>query len=437
MFRRDFLKNTSFAAAGGLFLPETLLAERQRVSANGKINFGLIGCKGMGWSNLKAMLKVPDAQCVALCDIDQSILDQRKAELDKIGIKPQLYGDYRKLLENKDIDFVIIGTPDHWHCLQMVDACAAGKDVYVEKPAANSIGEVQLMLKAAKRYDKIVQVNQWQRSQNHFNDAVKFVQSGKLGKIMLTKTWMYRKNSSPLPAHGSVVPSGVNYDMWLGPAQKRAFNSNRFHYEFRWFWDYAGGLMTDWGVHLIDLVIWAMKADAPKSVMASGGKYIFADERETPDTLTAVYDYGDFSMTWEHTMAIGNKTYQGRGDHGIAFIGQNGTLFLDRGGWEVVPQSEADKPRMEAVAWQKQSDNGLEKHCVNFVEALKARKAELLNCPIEAGARVAMNAHMGNMAYRVSDKIHWDATKNTFAEKPAAQLVVPEYHNGWKLPKLS
>src|SRR4030095_16238398 len=178
------------------------------------------------------------------CDVDSNVLNQRNEELGKINIKPTLYTDYRKLLENKDVDAVIVATPDHWHCLQMIDACAAGKDVFLEKPVSNSIYEAQLMVRAARRYNKIVQVAQWQRSQQHFQNAIEFVRSGKLGKISSAKTWMYRGGTTPLPVlPNEPVPVGVDYAMWLGPAQKRPFNKNRFHYEFRWFLDYAGGFV--------------------------------------------------------------------------------------------------------------------------------------------------------------------------------------------------
>ncbi|TXI31618.1 MAG: Gfo/Idh/MocA family oxidoreductase, partial [Niabella sp.] len=254
--RRNFIKNTALLGAGSILTTDILAAFKQKVSANDKIGIGIIGCKGQGWSNLNALLKVPEVACVALCDIDEHVLNQRKADLDKLNIKPKLYKDYRKLLADKDVDAVVVATPDHWHCMIMVDACAAGKDVFCEKPVSNSIYEAQVMNKAVDRYDRVVQVAQWQRSQQHFKDAIAFVHSDKLGKISSTKTWMYRGGSKPLPVvPNSPVPEGVDYSMWLGPAKKRAFNQNRFHYEFRWFWDYAGGLMTDWGVHLIDMVL--------------------------------------------------------------------------------------------------------------------------------------------------------------------------------------
>ncbi|HWJ92851.1 MAG TPA: Gfo/Idh/MocA family oxidoreductase, partial [Flavisolibacter sp.] len=195
LHRRHFLRSTAITVAGSgivAAIPMELLASiRKRVPFSDQIRVGLIGCRGQGWSNLTAILKISEVQCVALCDVDQNVLAQRKTELEKINNKPIIYSDYRKLLQNKDIDVVIIGTPDHWHCLMMCEAVAAGKDVFVEKPAANSILEAQLMTAAAKKYNKVVQVGQWQRSQQHFQDAIAFVRSGKLGKINSTKAWMY------------------------------------------------------------------------------------------------------------------------------------------------------------------------------------------------------------------------------------------------------
>ncbi len=433
--RRQFLKSTAIASSAA-FLPLEILANlRKRVGANDKINVGLIGCKGQGWSNLTNFLKISEVNCLAICDIDDSILNNRKADLAKAGIgNPIIYKDYRRMLENKDIDFVIVATPDHWHCLQFTDALSAGKDVFCEKPAANSIGEARLMEKATKASGRVVQVAQWQRSQQHFQDAVAFVQSGKLGDLLTTKTWMYRGNSNPLPVvPNSAVPAGVDYKMWLGPAPMREFNQNRFHYEFRWFWDYAGGLMTDWGVHLIDIVLWATGVNTPKSVMATGAKIAFPnDARETPDYLNVIYDYGKFTMSWENIMGITGGLY-GR-QHGIAFICKNGTLVVNRQGWEVIPEKVNGKELMEAVPFTKQSDIGLVKHTENFISVMKSRDLTKLNCPIEAAVKVAVNSHMGNMAYRVGEKIYYDETTGKFTSKNANKLIIPDYKNGWKLP---
>jgi predicted dehydrogenase len=357
------------------------------------------------------------------------------------GKQATLYGDYRKLLENKDIDTVIIATPDHWHCLIMVDACEAGKDVYVEKPMANSIQECGIMVRAAKRYNSVVQVGQWQRSGQHWDDAISFATSGKIGKIRAAKAWSYVDWKSATPVlPDEPVPDGVDYDMWLGPAPKRPFNRNRFHFTFRWFWDYAGGLMTDWGVHMIDMVLKGMDATAPKSVMAGGGKFAFPDDAaETPDTLTAVYEFDDFLMTWEHTLGIGLGPY--RRPNGVAFIGELGTVVVDRGKWEVWPEIQSVNWRptsykMESIPTQRISDDGgLDAHMRNFLDCVKTREQPV--CSPEIGALAAVNAHLGNIAFRTGRKVYWDHDSGAFiGDDEANEMVKVEYRKPWKLPNV-
>ena len=283
MSRRRFLQQSATLASGGLLLSaldnQAFAIFKNRIMPSDQINIGAIGIKGMGWSNLSAALKQPGVNVVALCDVDKSVLDSRMGELAKMGVntsKVKTYGDYRKLLAQKDIDAVIIGTPDHWHALIMIEACQAGKDVYVEKPVGNSIEECRAMVAAQKRYNKIVQAGQWQRSQQHFRDAVDFIRTGQLGPIRTVKVWCYQGWMKPDPkVPDSAPPPGVDYDMWLGPATKRAFNASRFHFNFRWFWDYAGGLMTDWGVHLMDCAVFGMNDDVPKSVYELGGQFAY------------------------------------------------------------------------------------------------------------------------------------------------------------------
>lgn len=435
MKRRRFLQHAGTVAAGSMLMPSALRATA-KIAPSDTIRVAAIGINGMGWSNLTAMLKHPEAKCVALCDVDKNVLDKRVGELAKQNIKVDAYGDYRKLLEDKNIDAVIIGTPDHWHCKIMADACAAGKDVYVEKPAGNSITEVDIMREAAQRYERVVQVGQWQRSEKHFADAVDFVHSGKLGQVRLVKAWAYQgwMKSIPVKPDGT-PPPGVDYAMWLGPAKTRPFNPNRFHFNFRWYWDYAGGLMTDWGVHLIDYALLGAKATVPKSIMASGGKFAYPDDaEETPDTLTTVYDFGAFNILWEHATGINGGPYSR--DHGIAFIGNNGTLVLDRGGWEVIPEKQDGQLKMEAVALQKRSNNGLSDHTKNFLEVVKSRNIDALKCSIDAGAHVATVCQMGNIAFRTGKKIYWDATKERFTDAESNKYLTAEYHNGYSLPRM-
>jgi len=435
--RRSFLKSSSYALAGlGLTTMinwDAIAAAKKLVGANGKINIGAIGINGMGWADLTSLLKIPDTQVVALCDVDENVLNFRKYELAKGGMKaPATYTDYRKLLENKDIDVVVIGTPDHWHCLQMVEACQAGKDVYVEKPCGNSIAECNAMVAAQEKYNRAVQVGQWQRSQPHMVDALNYIKTGKLGQIRTAKAWAYQgwmKNVEPKP--DGPAPEGVHYDMWLGPATKRPFNPNRFHFNFRWFWDYAGGLMTDWGVHLMDYALMGMDAKYPKSAIALGGKFAYPNgQEETPDTLATVYEFDGFNILWEQAQGISNGNY-GR-DHGMAYIGNNGTLVLDRGGWEVI----AEKDRMESMPLQKNKGNGLDLHTQNFVNVIKSRKMADLHCPIQAGAHVATVCQMGNISYRSGQKVTWDAAKGKFNEEKANGYLAAKYNNGYQLPKV-
>ena len=442
--RREFCKNSTKLAIGAGLVSMMPLASR--CSSNDKIVFGAIGVRNMGFSNVRSFLKNPNVECGAICDVDDEILNQRAAEVEKINEEkiangekltvknPILYNDYRELLENKDIDAVIIGTPDHWHCLQMVNASEAGKHVYVEKPMANSIEEVLIMEKAAKRYKNIVTVGQWQRSGQHWHDAVNFVKSGALGKVSRVKAWSYTSKTSLPVVEDSDVPPGVDYDMWLGPAPKRPFNQNRFHYNFRYFWDYAGGLMADWGVHMLDFALFGMDAKRPKTITALGGHFAYEDARQTPDTMNVLYEFDDFSLTWEHSVCLGNGSY-GLG-HGVVFQGNNGAVLVTRGGWQVIPEKEMkDGKRVDKIdekPWVKGS-NSLDEHVVNFLEVI--RKGGEVNCTVEMGKEVAMVTHMGNIAHRTGEKLIWDESNNRFTNSEKANaLLVPSYSDPWKLP---
>lgn len=446
MKRRNFIQGAGTALVGGMFLSPEIIAIPGAVSANDKFNIGVIGCNGMGWSNAVSFLKMADVDVIGICDVDSNVIKRRVVDYGKFRKNsPKAYSDYRELLNNKDIDAVIIGTPDHWHCKMMVDAVKAGKHVYVEKPIANSIAECNLMVAAQEKTGKIVQAGQWQRSGPHYKKAIEIVRSGALGKIRLVKVWAYQGWMKPVPVvPDSTVPAGVDYNFWLGPAAKRAFNANRFHFNFRWFWDYAGGLMTDWGVHEIDIALYAMQAEAPISVMATGGKLAYPDDAsETPDTLQAVFQYKDFSMLWEHATGIDNGPYKRR--EGIAFIGNNGTLVVDRGGYEVIVERKAegysnwsDEKMKPIEAYVKPDDyNIIDLHTENFVAAVKKNDQSLLNTPIRSGSVAAINAQMGNIAYKTGSKVFWDAQKGNFGDNAAAnKLIKAAYHNGWEMPTL-
>jgi len=434
--RREFVKNTALTTAAIGIVPTLSGTLATGCAPSDRINVGLIGCNGMGFSDLNSFLKNPQVECLALCDIDQNVLSKRTAEVEKLrGKKPaHLYKDWRNLIDNKDIDVVIVGTPDHWHCLQMVAACEAGKDVYCEKPIGRTIEECNLMVKAAQKYKRVVQVGQWQRSDPHWQDAVNFIQSGQLGKIRLVRVFSYQGWCPSIPVQpDEAVPAGVDYDMWLGPATNRPFNRNRFHFTFRWFWDYAGGLMTDWGVHLLDYALYGMNVTAPKSIMAMGGKFGYPDDAcETPDSLQTIYEFDGFNVLWDHAIGINDGAY-GR-NHGLGFVGENGTLVIDRGGWEVIPEVVNGKTRMEAVPLKKGLDVGLDNHVKNHLECIKSRNPKT-NASIEIGAHIAKFSALGNIAYRTGKKLVWDGTKFT-NDTDANSYLVPNYREPWNLPKV-
>jgi predicted dehydrogenase len=440
--RKKFIYQASALTAGTVLASslgnDVFAIFKNRIAPSDQLNVGVIGINGMGWSDLKAILKVPGVNLVALCDVDKNVLDKRMGELAAMNVnasKVKTFDDHRKMLEMKDLDAVIIGTPDHWHCMQMVEACQAGKDVYVEKPVGNSIEECRIMIAAQQKYGKVVQAGQWQRSQQHFQDAVDYIATGQLGHIRTVKVWCYIGWKKPIPyVADSPVPAGVDYKRWLGPATMRPFNANRFHFTFRWFWDYAGGLMTDWGVHLLDYALLGMKATVPKNIAAMGGN--FADPnspQETPDTLCALYEFDKFNLIWDHAIGIESGLY-GR-EHGLAFIGDNGTLELDRSGWEVLPEPRSEKKA--SVERRKPVDNGLEKHMVNFVDVIRSRKMQDLKCSIQDASHVAMVAQMGNIAFRSGNKLKWNKTTGKFTDEAInKKYLAAPYHNGYKLPKV-
>ena len=436
--RRNFIKKTAvFTAGAGLITGLPHASYSRIIGANEKLTCGLIGAKGMGMADLRAFLGLPNTECVAICDVDQNVLNQQIAETEKLqGTKPKAYTDFRKMLENKDIDVVIIGTPDHWHTIPYVNAAELGKHIYCEKPLANSIEECNIMERATQRYNVVTQVGQWQRSDPHWRDAVDFVHSGKLGKIRTVRTWSYQgwMTSVPVKPDGP-VPAGVDYDFWLGPAPLRPFNPNRFHFTFRWYWDYAGGMMTDWGVHIIDYALFGMNAKGPKSVMAMGGKFAYPEDAcETPDTLQAIYEFDNYTVLWDHGIGI-NGGHFGR-THGVAFVGNNGTLVVDRGGWEVIPEVKNNTPEMERVELQRSQGKGLELHMQNFVDCIKDRSLTP-RTSIEIAANTAKVCHLGNIAFKTGRRLYWDNNTSRFINDDAAnQYLVPEYRKPWALPKV-
>lgn len=438
--RRNFVRTTATALTG-LGVTSTLggriVAPAPKGGANETITLALIGARNMGWYDLEDLLKQPNVVCKTLCDVDDSVLTEKAGELVRRGHpKPGLEKDYRRVLDDRDIDAVILGTPDHWHCLPMVEACQAGKHVYVEKPLGNSIGEINAMLDAAKQYGVLVQVGQQQRSGTHWKSAIDFVRSGRLGTIRQVKFWAnfnYGAGNPPVP--DSEPPAGVDYDRWLGPAPERPFNQNRFHGSWRMFRDYGGGLMTDWGVHLIDMGLWAMGVEGgPRSVQSLGGNFASRDRAlEMPDTLMVLYEMEGYNMTWEHNGGIETGPY-GQ-NYGVLFMGSNGTLVADRDRWRIFPEGSGEQPGMEPLEEQPSDFKSHINHCENFVRAI--RHGDPLAAGIGVGHLSALYAHLGNIAYWARDRVVYDGNRRKItSSEQADRLVIPPYREPWSFPSL-
>ena len=437
--RRDFIKGTSAAIAGaGLASLSAVpyISHAKSSPPNEKITVALIGARNMGFGDLSNALKQPGVECAALCDIDDSILNRRATEVDKRqGKAPEKYKDFRKLLARSDIDAVIIGTPDHWHCLTMIAACQAGKDVYVEKPMGNTIGECEQMVRAARKHGRVVQVGQQQRSGAHWKQALEFIQAGHIGQLRKVLVWgnfNYGIGARKVP--DAAVPDGVDFDMWLGPAPKRPFNPARFHGNWRMFWDYGGGLMTDWGVHLLDMALWVKDIrEMPISVMSTGGNWAYPDHaHETFDTMAVNYQLKDYSVTWQSTAGIESGPYNR--PYGLAYIGNDATLVVDRAGWELFPEKGKEGIVIAPTPKKHGGDHHLA-HMADFIQCMKSREDP--HCTVENGSLVAHYAHMGNISLRTNSLLQWDSKKRNFGSNKAANaLIHPHYRKPWKLPRL-
>jgi predicted dehydrogenase len=445
MTRRSFLDNSTKLSAGAAVatgLTGTASAAPSILSSrspNDKVHVALIGSGGMGRSNLRAIMRIDEVECLAIADVDTRQIAEGATIVESArGKTPDGYQDFRRVIERDDIDAVIIGTPDHWHALPTILACESGKDVYVEKPLATSIAEGRAMVNAARKYDRVVQVGTQQRSAQHFADAVAYVQSGELGPIRQVRCWAYLdwKGGLGNPPDEN-PPQEVDYDLWLGPAPKQPFNTARFHFNFRWFWDYSGGLMTDWGAHMVDVAMWAMKED-PIGAMAMGGKYAYPDDiLETPDTQQSIIEFPSFSLTWEHMLGCGMGPWQR--EHGAEFHGQNGVLVVDRGGWEVRSETDADgQPRayrMKGVPRRGGSGDFHFAHVRNFVDCVKSR--EKPTADVEIGHKAVNACHLGNIAARLRTQVQWDPVAEKISGHPEAEsLVGREYRAPWKLPQV-
>jgi predicted dehydrogenase len=439
--RRVFL-GTAAAATAAVAWPHRSqqATAAQPQSANSTINLGLIGCGGEGRAVMQSHLKSPNTRIIAVCDVNEQRLGLGVTDSGNSSIAK--YRDFRKLLENKDIDAVIVGTNDHWHCLCTIMACQAGKHVYVEKPLGTSIGEGRAVVTAARKYDRVVQLGTQQRSWPHYIQAAEMIQSGRLGQISEVKVWDYDylypgfgspADSAPPPEFGEEY-----WDFWLGPAPKVPYNPNRY-VNWYWFFDYAGAWQVDWGVHHYDIVHMCMGVNAPFSATASGGRLCFEDSNtEWPDTFSGICEYGPGPVSKKGFLL----QYSFRGgcrrehrSHDKLFCGTEASMLLGRGGYTITP--EIGKPGQEesvANVYRGESAHidAVAGHAKVFLDAI--RNGTRSPADIEHGHFATNPGHLMNIAWKVGRKIRWDADKELVHDDPDANaLITKPYREPWKL----
>jgi len=427
MTRRDFVRAAGSVLAAGAALKGAPAVGA--LGANEKVNLGFIGVGGRGQFHVRQFSRMSDVNIVAVADVSET---KRNAAASIVKNRKVLkFKDFRRLLERKDIDAVVVATPDHWHVIPTILACQAGKDVYVEKPLGHNIKEGRAAVRAARKYNRVVQVGLQQRSGPHWIEAINVIRSGKLGKINLVRTWNcwdIRSNGGDMDnPPDSDPPPGVDYDMWLGPAPKRPFNPRRFDFYFYFFWDYSGGMVSAWGVHLFDIVLWAM---GPKilSVTTTGGKFVHKDMRDTPDTASVLFECPEYVLTYEMRHGNGNPPWGGM-DHGIEFYGTEGSIWINRAGFTFFPEKDRSHPVVV-------KNQGMDiPHKRNFLECVRTRKRP--NADVEFGHLASIPGHLANIAYRVGRRIGWDGANETIPGDTEAQaLLGRKYRPPYLLPKV-
>jgi predicted dehydrogenase len=430
MNRRHFLMSTAVMAGGATL--------RGMQSPNETVRVAVVGCGGRGGSHVNAWSSMKNVEVVALSDIDESHIGNKLKGLESKGArKPTVYTDFRQLLENKEIDVVSLATPNHWHTLQTIWACQAGKDVYVEKPCSHNVFESQQIVAAARKYNRMVQQGSQSRSSPALKEAVQRLREGEFGDLYMARGLCYKWRDTIGKTPEEPIPPGVDYDLWLGPAPKRPFTKNRFHYNWHWFWDTGNGDLGNQGIHEVDKCRWGLGVTHPTKVTAIGGKFMFDDDQETPNTLSAAYEFdvdGKKRMMtfevrhWISPHEAGIQEGKPGNTIGNQFYGSKGYLVIDNYNKYYSFMGRDQQPGPTA--------SQRDEHWANFIDAVRSRKREDLNAEIEEGALSCNLVHLANISYRLGRTIHWDAKKlECINDDEANKMLTRAYRAPFVVPK--
>ncbi len=428
MNRRYFI---AASAAGGL-------GQVLRASPNDTVRVACVGVRGRGHWHLDAFAKMPNVEIVAVCDIDEGVLNGRLEMVEKMGKKrPAPFTDIRKMLEDKSIDVVSIATPNHSHTLQTIWACQAGKDVYVEKPCSHNVFESQQIVAAARKYGRIVQHGTQTRSSEAVREGFERLREGIIGDVYMARGLCINWRDTIGRAKPEPVPAGVHYDMWMGPAPVKPFTSNRLHYKWHWQWDYGHGDIGNQGIHEMDVCRWGLGVTYPTKVSAIGGHFMFDDDQETPNTLTATFEFDNAGKKqmlvfevrhWISNSEAGVAGSRGIGSIGNIFYGSKGYLVRDGSTYRTfLGKEQAPGPSHPAAE---------PTHFANFIQAVRTRKRSDLNAEIEEGAVSCVLVNLANISYRLGRTLHFDAkTMTCVGDAEANRMFTRDYRVPYVVPK--
>lgn len=419
--RRRFLHDATVLAAGFTALNSAAAqageeAEAKKASPNDTVRLAVLGVRGRGMEHISGFTNLKDVRITTICDVDRNVIGGASKSIARAyGSEPKYVQDLRRVLDDKEIDAISIATPNHWHALATIWACQAGKDVYVEKPVSHNVSEGRRMVEAAAKYGRIVQTGTQCRSHKGIQDAMAFLHSGKLGKVYMAKGLCYKKRDSIGHKEDGPVPAGVDYNLWLGPAPERPFNPNRFHYNWHWMWDTGNGDLGNQGIHQMDLARWGLnKNEFPKTVQASGGRFGYTDDGQTPNTLSVAFEYDDCLLQFEVRGLRTND--EAKVKIGDIFYGTEGILAIDSyTHWQTFLGEKLERGP---------GGNGAGDHFANFIRAVKSRDAKSLNAPIEDGHLSSAYCHLGNIAYRLGRKLHINPSSESFVNDPEADAIL-------------
>jgi len=442
--RRNFIQKSGKIALMAPVANNIWGIENSWLGANDRVRIGVVGIRGMGFGHIRGYSGMDNVEVAALCDIDENLFPERVKWLDDNGKpKPKLYTDIRALLDNKDIDAIVVATTNHWHALAGYWAVQAGKHANLEKPCTHNVFEGRQLIKASQKYNRFIQHDAERRSYPGFKSAMEFLHNGGLGEVYMAKGLCYKPRTSIGKQEDATIPDGVHYDLWLGPAPKRPFNPNRFHYNWHWNWDYGNGEVGNQGVHQMDLAVWGLGVDGqhPIVITSLGGRFLYDDDGETPNSQISVFEYanpkgeGDkkkilqFEVRhWITNAEGGIRINDGWNTIGNLFYGSEGYMVIDLGGnW---------KTYMGRNREPGQTGSGSGSMRNNFVDAIRANDKSLLDGSIEVAHYSCTPIHLANISYRLGRTIKFDPVNEKCIDDPEADaMLTRNYREPFVIPE--